>query len=160
MRKTLMAGLVLVLAACGGGEQGGAEGGAATADTTAAAPAPAGGETAGAATAQHEVQMTMENGQPRFVPAELTVKPGETIKFVNGEGGPHNVAFWTDSIPSGAESAITIDQTMGPLTSQMLVEQGAAINVTIGSSAPNGEYKYYCQPHLAQGMTAKITVQQ
>jgi plastocyanin len=159
MRKTLMAGLVFVLAACGGGEQGGAEGGAATADTTAAAQ-PAGGEAAAApATAQHEVQMTMENGQPRFVPAQITVKPGETIKFVNGEGGPHNVSFWSDSIPSGAESAIQIDQTMGPLTSQMLVEQGAAINVTIGSGAANGEYKFYCQPHLAQGMTGMITVQ-
>lgn len=158
MRKTWMAGLMMVLAACGGGEtQGGAEGGAATADTQAAAQQPAGGE---AGAAQHEVQMTMVDGQPRFVPAQLTVKPGETIRFVNGEGGPHNVSFWTDSIPSGAADAIQISETMGPLTSQLLVEQGAAVTVTIGQNAPNGEYKYYCTPHLMQGMVASLTVQQ
>ena len=49
---------------------------------------------------------------------------------------------------------------MGPLTSVMLVEQGKTIDVTIASGAPAGEYKYYCQPHLAMGMVGKLTVQQ
>jgi plastocyanin len=160
MRVTsLVAGLALVLAACGGEKKADEAPATTGADTAAAA---TGGEAAAPAAtgATHEVQMTMTDGKYVFTPAELTVKPGDVVRYVNGQGGPHNVSFWQDSIPSGAASAVKISEEMGPLTSVMLVEQGKTIDVTIASGAPAGEYKYYCQPHLAMGMVGKLTVQQ
>ena len=154
MRVTsLVAGLAVALAACSGGDKGAAT----TADTTASAtttPAPA---TAGAT---HDVDMVMESPTAyRFVPAELTVKAGDVIRFHNKSGGPHNVAFWSDSIPSGAEAAIQIADQMAPLTSNMVTEQDGVITVTMGATAPTGDYRYTCQPHSPMGMHGKITVQ-
>jgi plastocyanin len=162
-----MAALGLVLAACGG-EKKGTEG--TTTDTTAttaapagdtsAAAAPAGGAAAAGTGASHDVQMTMVNGQPRYQPEEIEVKPGDVVVFHNAEGGPHNVSFWADSIPSGASQALTSgmpDQTE-PLHGPLLVEQGATYQVTIPAAAPAGEYKFYCMPHLAMGMKGELKV--
>lgn len=151
MRVTSMvAGLVLVLAACGGEKADDA----ATTDTTAMAPAPA--ATAGAT---HDVDMSLTDGQYRFVPAELTVKAGDVVRFHNRSGGPHNVAFFADSIPAGGAEAVQVVDPMAPLTSQMVVDQDAVITVNVGASAPTGEYKFTCQPHAAMGMHGKLTVQ-
>lgn len=156
---TWMAGVAVVLAACSGGEKGNEAGNdqAAAMDTTAAA-APAAAPATNGAT--HDVDMTMVNGQPRYQPETITAKPGDVIVFHNKEGGPHNVSFWQDSIPQGAASAITIPDNMGPLTSQLVVEQGGEIRVTLGANAPAGTYMFYCQPHLAQGMHGQLQVQQ
>lgn len=165
MRVTAMvAALALVLAACGG-EKKGTEGTATTDTTAAAAPAPAAGESAAAPAATatgatHNVEMTMVNGQPRYVPAEIEVKPGDQIVFTNKEGGPHNVSFWSDSIPSGAAQALQTgmpDQTE-PLHGPLLVESGATYTVTVPAAAPEGTYKFYCMPHLAMGMKGELKV--
>lgn len=156
MRVTSMvAALAVVLAACGG-EKKADDGQAAMTDSAAAAPAAA-PQTAGAT---HDVDMTMVDGQPRFVPAELTIKPGDAVRFINKEGGPHNVQFWADSIPSGAASAISMDRQMSPLESEMLVEQDAAVTVTFAANAPTGEYHFTCVPHGAMGMHGMIKVEQ
>jgi plastocyanin len=155
-----MAALALVLAACGG-EKKGTEG--TTTDTTAtaapAAGAPAAGGTAAAGTgATHDVQMTMVNGQPRYQPETIDAKPGDKIVFHNAEGGPHNVSFWADSIPSGAAQSLQSsmpDQTE-PLHGPLLVEQGATYEVT--APATEGAYKFYCMPHLAMGMKGQLNV--
>jgi plastocyanin len=156
-----MAALALVLAACGG-EKKGTEG--TTADTTAApAAAPAGDTSAAAAPAagtgaKHEVQMTMVNGQPRYQPETIDAKPGDVIVFHNAEGGPHNVSFWADSIPSGASQALQSgmpDQTE-PLHGPLLVEAGATYQITV--PATEGTYKFYCMPHLAMGMKGQLNV--
>jgi plastocyanin len=154
MRVTSMvAGLVLVLAACGGENAGNQ----ATTTDTAASAAQTAAPTATGAT--HNVDMVLADGQYRFVPAELTVKAGDVIQYHNRSGGPHNVAFWADSVPSGGAEAIQIADQMAPLTSQMVVEQDAVITVTVAGNAPTGEYRYTCQPHAAMGMNGKLTVQ-
>ncbi|HXE58329.1 MAG TPA: plastocyanin/azurin family copper-binding protein, partial [Gemmatimonadales bacterium] len=121
-------------------------------DTTAAAPA-AGGAT-------HDVNMVLEGSAYKFVPAELTIKAGDVVRFHNVSGGPHNVAFWPESIPSGAQQPLDagIADKMGPLQSNLVAEPNAVITVNF-ANAPAGEYKYYCLPHLALGMKGKITVQ-
>ena len=91
MRVTsLVAGLALVLAACGGEKKADEAPATTGADTAAAA---TGGEAAAPAAtgATHEVQMTMTDGKYVYTPAELTVKPGDVVRYVNGQGGPHNV---------------------------------------------------------------------
>lgn len=152
MRVTAMvAALALVLGACAGGDD--AETSNVATDTTSApaATAPSTGTT-------HDVDMTMVDGQPRFVPENLTVGPNDVIRFHNKEGGPHNVKFWADSMPANAASTISIDRTMGPLESELLVEMGAVVTVSL-ANAPAGEYPMTCVPHQAMGMNGKITVQ-
>ena len=154
MRVTSMvAGLAVILAACAGGGDAGNQ---ATTDTAATTPA---GTTTPAAGATHNVEMTMVDGQPRYVPAQLTVKAGDVVRFVNKQGGPHNVAFWADSMPSGGADAIQVVDPMAALTSQMLMEMDAVVTVNVAANAPAGTYKFVCQPHQAQGMSGALTVQ-
>lgn len=154
MRAMMAAGVALVLVACGGkgGEQG-------AADTTAAAPAaqPAAPAASGAT---HEVAMEFDGKTGKFVPDQLTIKSGDAVNFVVKSGPPHNVAFWPESIPSGADAALNagMPETMAPLTGPMKVGMGETYTVNF-ANAPAGTYKYYCTPHLPFGMHATITVE-
>lgn len=44
----------------------------------------------------HQIRMT---GGSRFLPAETIARAGDTLRFINRTGGPHNVQFDGDSIP-------------------------------------------------------------
>jgi plastocyanin len=152
MRMTsLVAGLAMVLAACGGEKK--------SSDQPAAAPeqpgAPAATSTAAGAT--HDVNMVLEGSSYKYVPAELTVGPNDVVRYHNKSGGPHNVAFWPDSIPSGAASHIVVPDPMGPLSSKLVVAPDEVIEVKL-NEAPKGDYKFHCTPHLALGMVGKLTV--
>jgi len=162
MRITSMvAGLTLVLAACGGekktedqGTTAAPEQQSAPATNAPAANAPAGtGKT-------HDVQMVLEGSKYKFDPENLTIKSGDVVRYHNASGGPHNVSFWADSIPSGAADLLkkNMPDQMAPLEGPLLTEPAAVYQVSF-AGAPKGEYKYYCLPHLALGMKAKLTVQ-
>ena len=159
MRVTSMvAGLAIVLAACGGEKKAADQSTMATADTAAGAAAPA---AAPAATgANHDVNMVLNGSKYEFEPSELTIKAGDQITFHNKSGGPHNVSFWTDSIPKGADATLksAMPDQMAPLEGPLLTEQDAKYTIAF-TGAPTGEYKFYCLPHLALGMHGKITVQ-
>ena len=153
MRAMMMVGgVAATLVACGkGGEQQQAEQQA----------APAAEQAAPAATgATHEVAMEFDGKVGSFVPAELTIKAGDVVKFVVKSGPPHNVAFWSDSIPAGAADVLnkSMTETMAPLTGPLKVGMGESYEISF-AGAPAGEYKYFCTPHLTFGMKAKITVQ-
>jgi len=150
-KMTLVAGLVVLAAACGGEKK--AEEQAPAVAQTAAAPATTG--------TTYDVRMEFDGKLYHFIPAELTIKTGDVINFHNVSGGPHNVSFWADSIPQGAAAVLTaaMPNQMQPLSGNMLVEQDAVYTVSF-AGAPVGEYKYYCLPHLAMGMKGKLTVTQ
>ncbi len=153
MRMTsLVAGLAIVLAACGGEKK--------SSDQPAAAPDQAGAPAATPTAAQgatHDVNMVLEGSSYKYVPDELTVGANDVVRFHNKSGGPHNVAFWADSIPSGAASKITLPDPMAPLSSKLVVGPDEVIELKL-NEAPKGDYKFYCTPHLALGMKGKLTV--
>ncbi len=162
MRVTSMvAGLAIVLAACGGEKKAGeqAAGGPDTVGSgpPAAAPAP---EAAAGGGANHDVNMVLNGSKYEFQPSDLTIKAGETITFHNKSGGPHNVSFWADSIPKGADAVLktAMPDQMAPLEGPLLTEQDGTYKISF-TNAPTGEYKFYCLPHLALGMHGKISVQ-
>lgn len=159
MRMTsLMAGLAIVLAACGGENKGADQQGA---PDQSGAPGQTGAPAAStptAAGATHDVDMVLEGSSYKYVPDQLTIKPNDVIRYHNKSGGPHNVAFWADSIPSGAASAIVVPDPMAPLSSKLVVAPDEVLEVKF-NNAPAGEYKYYCTPHLALGMVARLTVE-
>ena len=156
MRVTsMLAGLAIVLAACGGEKKAEDQSTTtATPEQPAAAPAAAGGG------ATHDVSMVLDGAKYKFDPAELTIKAGDVVNFHNKSGGPHNVSFWADSIPKGAADVLkgSMPDQMAPLEGPLLTEPDAVYKVSF-TGAPAGDYKFYCLPHLALGMHGKITVQ-
>jgi plastocyanin len=151
---------------CGGGEK-------APATDTAAAAAPAAAATtttagAAAATATYmaptgktwEVKMLGDAQGYRFDPKDLTIKQGDAVKFIMTSGGPHDVTFWPDSIPAGADAQLNANMPnhTADLTAPMAINPNETYTVSF-AGVPEGTYKYYCTPHLAMGMVAKITVQ-
>jgi plastocyanin len=148
---TLGALLALGAAACGGGEQQQQQADQAPAQPQAAAPA---GPVV-------EVRMTGTGTTAAFEPNAITIAPGATVRFINVSGGPHNVAFWADSIPSGAAAVLNAamaGRTMGDLQGAMVTQPNEAFDLSF-AGAPTGAYKTYCLPHLALGMRMTITVQ-
>ena len=134
--------------ACGGGERPQGE----------QAQQPAAGAAGGAVV---EVRMT-GNGtnQAAFEPAAITIAPGTTVRFINVSGGPHNVAFWADSIPAGAAAVLNaaMPDRMSDLSSRFAMAPNEPLDISF-AGAPTGSYKAYCLPHLAMGMKIAITVQ-
>lgn len=109
-----------------------------------------------------EVKMT-GNGSTRaaFEPSSLTIAPGTTVRFINVSGGPHNIAFWSDSIPAGGTSALSsgMANTIDNLSGAFLTQPNETYDVSFGANAPKGPYKGYCTPHLALGMKIAIKVE-
>jgi plastocyanin len=112
------------------------------------------------ATASVTIEMVGDAGGYRFVPSSVTVHVGDVVRFVNKIGGPHNITFWPDSIPAGAQQRLqsNMQNTSGPLTGPLLINSGDATTVSF-AGVPSGTYKFYCMPHLALGMKGQIIVQ-
>jgi plastocyanin len=160
MRVTsLVAGLAVVLAACGGEKKPESQSTTTTATPESSAAAPSAAAPAAGGT-NHDVNMQLDGSQYKFDPAEITIKAGDVITFHNKSGGPHNVSFWADSIPAGAADKLkaAMPDQMAPLEGPLLTEQDGTYKISF-AGAPTGEYKFYCLPHLALGMRGKITVQ-
>jgi len=162
MRAMMMGAVVAVVAlACGRGEQGGQSGQQMQDTAPAPGAAPSGGEQAGGGQVV-EIRMT-GNGRDRaaYEPAQVTIRPGTTLRFTNASGGPHNVVFWADSIPQGAREPLNaaMPSRQGDLASPMLVQPNQTYEMTFPANAPQGTYKGYCTPHLMMGMKLAVTVQ-
>jgi plastocyanin len=96
-----------------------------------------------------DVKMGSDSGQLVFVPAKVTVCAGDSIKWTNNKGGPHNVVFDEDDIPAGVDQEkISMDDQLG--------EEGDTFTMKLDKP---GTYGYYCEPHRGAGMTAQVIVQ-
>jgi plastocyanin len=160
-----LAASALVLGACSGGENKGGDTAAAANKDTAAAVAPAATPTTTAAAAPitgttHEVKMVFDGQNYKFDPAEITVKAGDGIKFVNVSGGPHNVAFDPATIAADVKAQLmgNMSNQMAELSGPLLTQPNEAYTISFAGIKP-GAYEFHCTPHLAMGMKGKVTVQ-
>ncbi|MBC7789542.1 MAG: hypothetical protein H7Z74_06330 [Anaerolineae bacterium] len=161
---------VLVLGACAGGDKIDSDSTAAMGTDSAAMPAMAdtmaGGATMPATGTTHEVQMVLEGSSYKYVPAELTVKTGDQIKFINVSGGPHNVAFKEADVPAAVVAQLDANmpatvgamQKMGKMNGPLVTEPNGTYTISFTGIAA-GKYPYVCTPHEALGMKGIITVQ-
>ncbi|PMB18829.1 plastocyanin [Fischerella thermalis CCMEE 5205] len=108
--------------------------------------------TPSAAADTYTVKLGSDKGMLAFEPAKLTVKPGDTIKWVNNKVPPHNVVF----DPAQSKSA---DLAKSLTHKQLLMSPGQEYETTIPADAPKGEYTFYCEPHRGAGMVGKLTVE-
>jgi len=99
------------------------------------------------------VKMGGDNGMLVFQPDKITVKPGDTVKWVINKVPPHNIVFDDKAVP-GQDKALAKSFSHQP----MEMSPGSAIELTIPKDAPVGEYGYFCAPHRSAGMVGKITV--
>ena len=164
MRKYLAAAAAFSFA-CGGGEPAAQDSQpAATAEpeVAAAAPAPAPAPATGMV---HEIEMKLTaGGQYVFEPAAVAIKVGDTVRWLNVSGLPHNVAFYGDQIPAGAERFLMRQfaddaAKLGPMASHLMTQAGESFEITF-TGAPTGLYGYFCTPHEALGMKATLTIEQ
>jgi plastocyanin len=88
----------------------------------------------------------------QFNPREIRAHAGDTLRFVNGQGGPHNVMFEKDSIAPDAAKAI--DAAIGKqrlyfLAGPILILEKETFTLVV-PNLPAGRYPLYCNPHFAQ----------
>ena len=170
MRFTGLALVVgaMAIAACSGGDKN-AQNTSATQNDTAAAPATQNTGTGASANANasqspvtgkvHEVRMIGDGQTYKFDPANVTIKPGDGVRWTMVSGGPHNVAF--QNVPAAARTQLSANMPnqLKDLTSPMLMNANENYTVSFANVA-SGEYNYVCEPHAAMNMRGKITVQQ
>ena len=85
----------------------------------------------------------------RFVPAEIRARGGDTLRFVNGEGGIHNVEFEKDSIAPAARTLIAAamaGKKIGPMSSPLLILTDESYTIVV-PDLPAGRYPLLCTPH-------------
>jgi plastocyanin len=87
------------------------------------------------------VKMGSDKGQLVFEPKEVTIKAGDTIKWVNNKAFPHNIVF--DASPE--------------LSHKKLAQKPKAEFESTFNEA--GEFSYYCAPHRGAGMVGKVIVE-
>ncbi|MBE7381525.1 MAG: plastocyanin [Leptolyngbya sp. SIO1E4] len=101
----------------------------------------------------YQVKMGSDAGLLVFEPANLTVKAGDTVTWVNNKMAPHNVIFDANIIPGGKGAAEALSHN------QLTFAPGESYSTTFTSDMPAGEYKYYCAPHRGAGMFGQILLE-
>ncbi|MCC5642283.1 plastocyanin [Nostoc sp. CHAB 5824] len=102
----------------------------------------------------YKVKLGSDKGMLAFEPKKLTIKPGDTIEWVNNKVPPHNVVFDAAKNP-------TKDATLAKSLSHknLLMSAGQKETTTFPADAPAGDYTFYCEPHRGAGMVGTITVE-
>jgi plastocyanin len=88
------------------------------------------------------VKMGTDGGMLAFEPSTVTIKSGDTVKWVNNKLPPHNVVF------EGAAA--------NKSHQQLMFSPGESYEATFDTP---GTYSYYCAPHRGAGMAGKVVVQ-
>jgi plastocyanin len=158
-RFAALGGFAVLLSACGGAERPATP--AQDPATPSAAGAPASDATPAAITGTtHEVRMVGDERGYRYEPANLTIRQGDGVRFLNVSGFPHDVSFAGEPIPAEGRAQLmaNMPEQRAELTSQLFTQPGDSYTISFANVAP-GRYPYHCVPHLAMGMRGEITVQ-
>jgi plastocyanin len=101
----------------------------------------------------YDVKMGSDAGLLVFEPSTITVKPGDTVTWVNNKMAPHNVIFDAANVPGDKALADSISH------SQLTFAPGENYATTFTGDMPAGTYTYYCAPHRGAGMVAKVILE-
>ncbi|MGH8011882.1 MAG: cupredoxin domain-containing protein [Candidatus Binataceae bacterium] len=98
------------------------------------------------------VTITMTDKPARFHPQEVTIKEGQTVKWMNNAKTLHSV----DADPSAAQKKgdVSLPKGAKPFDSGFL-QPGMSYEYTF--TVP-GVYKYTCLPHEKDGMNGVVVV--
>jgi plastocyanin len=108
-----------------------------------------------ASATNYDIKMGSDAGLLKFEPDTVTVKPGDTVTWVNNKMAPHNVVFDEAKPPEGADKAL-----IGAIShAQLTFQPGDKYSTTFTDDMPAGTYTYYCAPHRGAGMVAKVILE-
>jgi plastocyanin len=120
-----------------------------------------GGSTSAVAQTTHVIRLEAEPEQElhRFVPARVTAKPGDVLRFRVTSGAPHNIAFEAQGLPAQAHEALNaaMPSRSGDLSGPVLTANGAEYRMTV-PAIPPGRYVFFSLPHRAYEMTGELIV--
>ncbi len=88
-----------------------------------------------------EVKLGTDAGMLAFEPSTVTIKAGDSVKFVNNKLAPHNAVF------DGLDDLSHPDLAFAP---------GESWEETFATA---GTYDFYCEPHRGAGMVGKVIVE-
>jgi plastocyanin len=95
------------------------------------------------------VKMGSDSGQLVFQPDDIKICKGDSVTWVNNKGGPHNVVFDEEAIPSGVDAgSISMEDQLG--------EEGEKYTKKFDTA---GSYAYFCEPHRGAGMNGNLVVE-
>ncbi|MBD2016985.1 plastocyanin [Microcoleus sp. FACHB-53] len=105
-----------------------------------------------AAAETYTVKMGTDSGMLQFYPPTVTIKAGDTVKWVMNKVPPHNAVF---------DDAKLGDKALAKKLShdKLLFTPGESFETTFPADTAAGTYPFYCQPHRGAGMAGKIIVQ-
>jgi plastocyanin len=106
-----------------------------------------------ASATNYDVKMGNDAGLLVFEPSTITVKPGDTVTWVNNKMAPHNVIFDDAGSPGDKELADSLSY------SQLTFAPGENYSTTFTSDMPTGTYTYFCAPHRGAGMVGKVILE-
>jgi plastocyanin len=106
------------------------------------------------------VNMVGTSSGYKFDPASVTIKAGDTVKWVVVSGAPHNISFDEKDLPAGAVAGLdkAMANTQAKLTGPLMTANGATYSISF-AGLPTGAYKYFCLPHQSVGMLGVIIVE-
>jgi plastocyanin len=104
----------------------------------------------------HLVRLVQRGDRYAFEPSEITIPPGDVVRFVMVGGQPESVAFEAArAAPAAAEFIRSNQLDLGVL----MTETGQAYDVSF-QGAPTGSYPFVSLPHGSQGMRGTVVVGQ
>jgi len=96
--------------------------------------------TSSVAAETYTVKMGSDKGALVFEPSTVSIKVGDTVKWINNKAFPHNIVF----------------KDQPEYTHKKLLQKPKA---SVESTFTNaGEYNYFCTPHRGAGMVGKVIV--
>jgi plastocyanin len=99
------------------------------------------------------VEVSMKNSPKGvFVPASVTIKAGDTVKWTNPGVITHTVTF--DPAQAATASNVALPAGVAPFGSENM-EEDATFSHTF---TVKGTYKYICKMHEAMGMVGTVVV--
>ena len=109
----------------------------------------------------HEIRLeaNAEKDVFRFVPAQVTARPGDVLLFRTVSGTPHSIVFEAAGLSGPAHEALNgaMSRRAGDLSSPLLAPNGAEYRVVVPVLSP-GRYQFFCLPHRAYDMRGTLRI--
>ena len=109
----------------------------------------------------HEIQLEAhpEKDTFRFVPAQVTARPGDVLLFKAASGTPHSIVFEAAGLSGPAHEALNgaMSRRAGDLSSPLLAPNGAEYRLVVPALSP-GLYQFFCLPHRAYDMRGTLRI--
>ena len=95
----------------------------------------------------------------RFIPANVTARPGDLLVFRAIRGAPHSITFEAGDLSESTHEALNgaMGRRTADLSSPLLTANGAEYRMVVPRVTP-GVYQFYCLPHRAYDERGQLRI--